>query len=97
MGRKTANVVLGVAYGIPGIVVDTHVGRITRRMGFTCETDPVKVETRLSQIVDRSYWTQYAHWLIVHGRAVCSARKAHCDQCSIAKLCPKVGVGAESA
>lgn len=92
VGRKTANVVLGVAYGIPGLVVDTHVGRISRRMGFTRETDPVKVEQVMMEIVERKHWTEYAHWLIHHGRAVCTARKALCGECPIARLCPKVGV-----
>lgn len=93
VGRKTANVVLGVAYGIPGLVVDTHVGRISRRMGFTRESDPVKVERAMMEIVDRDDWTAYAHLLIRHGRAVCTARRAKCDECPVSRYCPKVGVG----
>lgn len=92
VGRKTANVVLGVAFGVPGLVVDTHVGRLSRRMGFTRETDPVKVEHQMMEIVPRERWTDLGHLLICHGRAICTARKALCDQCPIARLCPKVGV-----
>ena len=92
VGRKTANVVLGVAFGVPGLVVDTHVGRISRRMGFTRHQDPVKVEHQMMEIVPREEWVQYAHVLIRHGRAVCTARKAKCDECSIANLCEKRGV-----
>jgi endonuclease III len=92
VGRKTANVVLGVAYGVPGLVVDTHVGRISRRLGFTKAMDPVKVEHELMEIVAREMWTHYAHLMISHGRAICTARRAFCERCPIAHLCPKVGV-----
>jgi endonuclease-3 len=92
VGRKTANVVLGVAFGEPGLVVDTHVGRLSRRLGFTRATDPVDVEHELHGIVPRERWTDYAHLMINHGRAVCTARKALCSQCALARLCPKVGV-----
>ena len=92
VGRKTANVVLGVAYGIPGLVVDTHVGRLVRRLGFTEETDPVKVEHEMMELVPRERWTEFAHLMISHGRAVCTARKAHCVECSLQRLCPKIGV-----
>jgi endonuclease-3 len=92
VGRKTANVVLGVAFGVPGLVVDTHVGRISRRLGFTRAHDPVKVEHELMEIVAKESWTHYAHLMISHGRAICTARKALCDECPIAHLCPKIGV-----
>jgi endonuclease-3 len=92
VGRKTANVVLGVAYGVPGMVVDTHIGRISRRMGFTKNTDPVKVEHDMMEIVAREKWTDYGHLLIHHGRAICTSRKALCEECPVSRLCPKVGV-----
>lgn len=92
VGRKTANVVLGNAFSIPAMVVDTHVGRLSRRMGFTRYHDPVKVEHQLMEIVPRDDWTLYSHLMIAHGRAICTARKAHCERCPIAELCPKVGV-----
>jgi endonuclease-3 len=92
VGRKTANVILGVAHGIPGLVVDTHVGRLSRRLGFTAEQDPVKVEHELMEIVPRPRWTDYAHLMIDHGRAVCTARKAMCEECQVTRLCPKIGV-----
>jgi endonuclease-3 len=92
VGRKTANVVLGNAFGIPSMVVDTHVGRLARRMGFTRNQDPVKVEQDLMEVVPRKDWTIYSHLMIDHGRSICTARKAHCDRCPIARLCPKVGV-----
>lgn len=91
VGRKTANVILGNAYGIPGFVVDTHVGRITRRLGFTKETDPVKVEHEVREFVPEKNWTMFSLWLIAHGRAICTARKAMCDRCPLAHLCPKIG------
>jgi endonuclease-3 len=93
VGRKTANVVLGNAFGIPGFVVDTHVGRITRRLGFTRETDPVKIEMEVREIVPKENWILFSLWLIAHGRTVCTARKAYCERCPIARLCPKIGVG----
>ncbi len=92
VGRKTANVVLGNAYGIPGLVVDTHVGRLTRRMGFTRATDPVKVEGEMMPIVPREDWTIFSHLLIFHGRARCQARKPDCAGCEIQADCPRVGV-----
>jgi len=92
VGRKTANVVLGNCFGIPGIVVDTHVGRLCRRMGFTRATDPVKVEHEMMEIVDREDWTLSNHLLIDHGRNLCSARRPLCGECPISSLCPKVGV-----
>lgn len=92
VGRKTANVVLGNAFGIPGMVVDTHVGRISRRLGLTKNEDPVKVEHDLMEVVPRESWTDWGHLLIHHGRAVCTARRAYCENCVISRLCPKIGV-----
>jgi endonuclease-3 len=94
VGRKTANVVLGNAYGVPGIVVDTHVGRLTHRLGLTREKDPVKIEFALMPVVPRERWTLFSHWLILHGRQVCNARKPRCSACRLAPHCPRVGVTA---
>ena len=92
VGRKTANVVLGNAFGIPGLVVDTHVGRLARRLALTDQTDPVKVEFALMDVVPRERWTRFSHWLILHGRRVCVARKPRCSICPLAPHCPRVGV-----
>ncbi len=92
VGRKTANVILGNAYGIPSFVVDTHVGRITRRLGFTRSQDPVKIEFEVREFVEPADWSMFSLWLIAHGRAVCTARRAKCEECPIARLCPKTGV-----
>ncbi|MBI3534497.1 MAG: endonuclease III [Deltaproteobacteria bacterium] len=92
VGRKTANVVLGNAFQIPGIVVDTHVGRLVRRMGFTKNTDPVKTEFDLMKIVSQKKWTAFSHLLIAHGRAVCGAARAYCECCPMSKFCKKVGL-----
>jgi endonuclease-3 len=92
VGRKTANVVLGNAYGVPGLVVDTHVTRLANRLGFTRESDPVKIEFALMSIVPRERWTMFSHWLILHGRAVCNARKPHCSVCALLPHCPRIGV-----
>ncbi len=93
VGRKTANVVLGNAFNLAeGIVVDTHVGRLSRRMGLTRQTDPVKVEKALVKIMPKEDWTLFSHLLIWHGRRRCSARKPDCAQCEISALCPKKGV-----
>jgi endonuclease-3 len=92
VGRKTANVVLGNAYDIPGVVVDTHVTRLSHRLGLTNETDPVKIEFALMPLVPRELWTLFSHWLILHGRAVCNARKPLCSRCPLAPHCPKLGV-----
>ena len=94
VGRKTANVVLGNAFGIPGLVVDTHVQRLTNRLGLTVESDPVKIEFALMPIVPRERWTSFSHWLILHGRQVCIARKPRCSSCALAPHCPRVGVTA---
>jgi len=93
IGRKTANVVLGVAYGkAEGIVVDTHVARLSRRMGLTRQTTPEKIERALMEIVPREDWIDFSHLLIWHGRKRCIARKPDCIQCEIADICPKKGV-----
>jgi endonuclease-3 len=92
LGRKSANCVLGDAFGVPGITVDTHVGRLARRLGLTEETDPVKVEFDLMKLWPKDVWTEASHRLILHGRRVCAARKPNCEGCSIAIVCPKVGV-----
>jgi endonuclease-3 len=91
VGRKTANVILGVAFGIPGMVVDTHIGRLARRLGLTQKKDPVHVEQDLMKLVPRDVWTEWGHLMIHHGRAICSARRARCDDCPIARFCPKIG------
>ena len=92
VGRKTANVVLGNAFGIPGIVVDTHVSRLSNRLGLTRERDPVKIEFALMPLIPERQWTNFSHWLILHGRAVCIARKPCCSICPIAAQCPRIGV-----
>ena len=93
VGRKTANVVLGNAFGInSGVVVDTHVTRLANRLGFTTEQDAVKIEFALMPLVPQESWTLFSHWLILHGRAVCNARKPHCSACPLSPHCPKVGV-----
>jgi endonuclease-3 len=89
VGRKTANVVLGNAFGIDeGIVVDTHVGRLSGRLRLTREEDPVKIEWDLMELVPKDSWTLWSHLLILHGRAVCQARKPDCPSCVVADLCP---------
>lgn len=91
VGRKTANVVLGNAFGVPGLTVDTHFGRLVRRLGLTEETDPVAVEKQLQELIERKEWTMVSHRLIFHGRRVCHSRRAACGACFIAKLCPSFG------
>jgi endonuclease-3 len=92
VGRKTANVVLGNAFGVPGMPVDTHVGRLSRRLGFTRQNDPVKVEQEMTALVPSEDWTIFSHLLIYHGRAICMARGPLCDDCQLSRLCPKIGV-----
>ena len=92
VGRKTANLVLGDAFGVPGIVVDTHAGRLARRMGLSAHTDPEKVEYDLMKTLPRESWTRFCHQLVLHGRAVCSARKAMCSLCALSPHCPKINV-----
>ncbi len=94
VGRKTANVVLGNAYGVPGIVVDTHVQRVSRRLGLTPERDAVKIEFALMSILPREKWIAFSHWLIYHGRRVCVARKPRCSICPLLPHCPRIGVKA---
>lgn len=92
IGRKTANVVLGNAFGVPGITVDTHVGRLSRRLGLSKHQDPVKVEHDLMKVLPKKMWTSFSHRLIFHGRQVCHSRKPLCEDCTLSKQCPKVGV-----
>ncbi|MEU1624242.1 endonuclease III [Streptomyces sp. NPDC020096] len=93
VGRKTANVVLGNAFGVPGITVDTHFGRLARRFGWTTSEDPVKIEQEVGSLFPKSEWTMLSHRLIFHGRRVCHARKPACGACPIAPLCPSYGEG----
>jgi len=94
VGRKTANVVLGNAFGVDeGVVVDTHVARLSQRMKLTTETDPVKIEYALMPLFERAQWTLLSHLLIWHGRQVCDARKPRCTGCAVAELCPSQGIG----
>ena len=93
VGRKTANVVLGNMWDTPdGVVVDTHVGRLARRLGWTRDTDPVKVERALNALIPKERWVWISHALILHGRSVCSARRPRCESCTLENLCPKKGV-----
>ena len=93
VGRKTANVVLGNAFGIPGITVDTHVGRLARRFGWTGEVDPVKFEHAIGALVPKRDWTMLSHVLIFHGRRTCHARRPACGACPVARWCPSYGDG----
>ena len=93
VARKTANVVLGTAYGIAsGVVVDTHVGRLSRRLGLTVQKTPEKVEKDLMGMIPRDEWINFAHRLIHHGRRVCQARRPRCEECAFADLCPRIGL-----
>jgi len=93
VGRKTANVVLGNAFGLPGITVDTHFARLSRRFGWTSQSDPDKIEQEVGALLPKSEWTMLSHRLIWHGRRVCFARKPACGACGIAALCPSFGLG----
>lgn len=93
VGRKTANVILGNAFDIPGITVDTHFGRLVRRWRWTAEEDPVKVEHAIGKLIERREWTLLSHRVIFHGRRVCHARKPACGVCVLAKDCPSYGIG----
>jgi endonuclease III len=93
VGRKTANVILGNAFGVPGITVDTHFGRLVRRWRWTAEEDPVKVEHAVGELIERREWTMLSHRVIFHGRRVCHARKPACGVCLLAKDCPSFGLG----
>ena len=92
IGRKTANVILGNAFGVPGIVVDTHVKRVAYRLAFTKNQDPVKIEYDLMELVPQREWTHFSHLMIFHGRYTCMARKPLCPECVVESLCPKKGV-----
>ncbi len=87
IGRKTANVILGSSFGIPGIVVDTHVKRVSQRIGFTTENDPVKIEFDLMAATSKKDWIDFSHQMIQHGRALCTARKPKCPECPLSELC----------
>lgn len=93
IGRKTANVILGNAFGVPGITVDTHFGRLARRFGWTTEIDPVKVEHAIGDLIPRREWTALSHRLIFHGRRVCHSRRPACGACALARWCPSFGEG----
>lgn len=93
VGRKTANVVLGNAFGVPGLTVDTHFQRLVRRFGWTDETDPVKIEHLVGELIPKREWTVFSHRVIWHGRRICIARKPACGACPLAALCPSYGTG----
>jgi endonuclease III len=93
VGRKTANVVLGNAFGVPGITVDTHFARLSQRFAWTAQDDPVKIEKEVGELVPKPDWTMLSHRLIWHGRRVCHARKPACGACGMARLCPSFGLG----
>jgi len=93
VGRKTANVVLGHAFGIPGITVDTHFGRLSRRFGWSKQNNPVKVEFEVGELIPQKEWTNLSQRMIWHGRRVCHSRKPACGDCALAKLCPSYGIG----
>lgn len=93
VGRKTANVVLGDAFGVPGITVDTHVGRLARRLEWTQSEDPVTVEREIGELIERKEWIDLSHRLIFHGRRVCFSRRPACGACAIAGDCPSFGIG----
>jgi endonuclease-3 len=93
VARKTANVVMGNAFGIAsGVVVDTHVSRLSQRLGLTAETVPEKIEKDLQELVPEKNWIMFPHWLISHGRKICQARKPKCSECVLNDICPKIGV-----
>jgi endonuclease-3 len=93
VARKTANVVLGNAFGIAsGVVVDTHVARLSQRLGLTTNTDAVKIEKDLQELVPKKHWVMFPHWMIHHGRQICIARKPKCSECVLNNICPKIGV-----
>jgi endonuclease III len=93
VGRKTANVVLGNAFGVPGITVDTHFARLSQRFGWTTQTDPVKIEAEVGSLFPKSEWTVLSHRVIWHGRRVCHARRPACGACGVAHWCPSFGLG----
>jgi endonuclease III len=93
IGRKTANVILGNAFAVPGLTVDTHFARLVGRWAWTEETDPVKIEFAVADLIDKREWTMLSHRIIFHGRRVCHARKPACGACTLASLCPSYGLG----
>ncbi|MFD0519545.1 endonuclease III [Paractinoplanes durhamensis] len=97
IGRKTANVVLGNAFGVPGITVDTHFRRLTNRFGWVQEEDPVKIEFLVADLIEKRDWTMLSHRVIFHGRRVCHARKPACGACTLAPMCPSYGTGPTEA
>jgi endonuclease III len=97
IGRKTANVILGNAFGIPGITVDTHFRRLVNRFGWVQEDDPVKIESQVADLIEKRDWTMLSHRIIFHGRRVCHARKPACGACSLAEMCPSYGTGPTEA
>jgi endonuclease-3 len=92
VGRKTASVVIGTAFGEPAVFVDTHVKRLSKRLGLTASDNPEEVETDLKDLLPERVWTAFCHRLIHHGRRVCFARKPHCEECTLADSCPRIGV-----
>ncbi|WP_255436479.1 endonuclease III [Actinoplanes solisilvae] len=97
IGRKTANVILGNAFGVPGITVDTHFRRLTNRFGWVSEEDPVKIEFLVADLIEKRDWTMLSHRVIFHGRRVCHARKPACGACTLAAMCPSYGTGPTEA
>jgi endonuclease III len=97
IGRKTANVILGNAFGVPGITVDTHFRRLTNRFGWVQEDDPVKIEFLVADLIEKRDWTMLSHRVIFHGRRVCHARKPACGACTLAAMCPSYGTGPTEA
>jgi endonuclease III len=97
IGRKTANVILGNAFGVPGITVDTHFRRLTNRFGWVAEDDPVKIEFLVADLIEKRDWTMLSHRVIFHGRRVCHARKPACGACTLAAMCPSYGTGPTEA
>ncbi len=95
VGRKTANVVMGTAFHVPtGVVVDTHVGRNSQRLGLSSESNPEKIERDLMRLLPKREWIDFSHRMILHGRQVCKARKPACESCSLSDICPRIGVKA---
>ncbi|UQZ90042.1 endonuclease III [Deltaproteobacteria bacterium Smac51] len=97
VGRKTANVVLGNAFGVPGLTVDTHLGRVSRRLGLSASQDPEKVEADLAAVIPRERWTLFSHQAIHHGRALCRSQRPLCHECPFFKSCPRIGVADKAA
>ena len=97
IGRKTANVILGNAFGVPGLTVDTHFRRLVNRFGWTAEGDPVKIEFAVAELLEKRDWTMSSHRIIFHGRRVCHARKPACGACTLASVCPSYGTGPTAA